>query len=352
MQGCQVKMDSGPWDDADASDGAYDGPTESVIYSLGPVRTGFHTISWQCTDAMNNTGGVYNDSFGVVDADVMLVIDKSGSMAWNVTNATGSAVVSAASTGWSWAKNLTVTQKNGNVANLSVELQASADKCLVSYEARIGSTVIASGSTTSRSYTFLASSADVSGQSPPYTISLWLKRNASGCTAYSRGISLQQSPTKMYAAQTSAKTFINIVNNATQAGLVSFSTSASTGKTLASMGPANKTALNNAIDAIAVTGSTCIECGLDNAVNELISSRGRSTANRVIILLTDGTGNSGDSISGAVFARNNNVTVYTIGLGSDVDDTELTNIALLTYGDYYFAPNAETLTQIFMSIGK
>jgi hypothetical protein len=46
------------------------------------------------------------------------------------------------------------------------------------------------------------------------------------------------------------------------------------------------------------------------------------------------------------------VTVYTIGLGSDVNDTELTNIALLTYGKYYFAPDAATLQAIFQSIGR
>jgi|GEM_PF-1431512 len=352
IQGCQVRVGSDPWINVSAADGMYDSATEDILYNLGPVSTGFHTISWQCTDALGNVGGVYNDSFGVVDVDVMLVIDKSGSMAENVTNVADSTVVSAASTGWSWVKNLTITATNGDRANVTTEIEASASKCMASYNITINGIMVATGNQTSTSYVKMTNSVNISAFSPPFQVALWLKRNASGCTAYNQLFSVQQSPTKMYAAKTSAKTFIGIVNSVTKAGLVSFSTSASTDKTLASMGPANVTALDSAIDAIAETGSTCIECGLDNGVNELISSRGRPTANKVIILLTDGASNSGSSINGAVLARKNNVTVYTIGFGSNVNDTELMNIALLTYGDYYFAPNAATLTQIFLNIGK
>lgn len=352
IQGCRVKMGAGPWIDASASDGAYDSSTEDVAYNLGPVGTGFHTISWQCVDAMNNTGGVYNDSFGVVDADVMLVIDRSGSMAWNVTNITDGTVVSASSTGWSWVKNLTITATNGNIANITTEVKAGASNCMLSYNVTINGATVATGNQTSTSYVKMTDSVNIAAYPPPLQIALWLKRNASGCTAYNQLFSVQQTPAKMQAAKTSAKTFIGIVNSVTRAGLVSYSTTASTDKTLAAMSPDNVTALDNAIDAISETGSTCIECGIDNGVNELISARGRATATKVIVLLTDGVGNVGNSINGAVFARNNNVTVYTIGLGNDVDETELMNIALLTHGDYYFAPNAETLTQIFANIGK
>ena len=81
----------------------------------------------------------------------------------------------------------------------------------------------------------------------------------------------------------------------------------------------------------------------------------------VIVMLTDGVGNLGKSggscdiscsVAAAEYCRSNNVTVYTIGFGSDVNDQELTDIALLTHGDYYFAPNVQTLTAIFQSIGK
>jgi secreted protein with Ig-like and vWFA domain len=85
---------------------------------------------------------------------------------------------------------------------------------------------------------------------------------------------------------------------------------------------------------------------------------------RVVILLTDGAsnldvnGNSGSNYcvgalyDTAVTARENNVTVYTIGFGYDVNDAELINIALQTGGQYYFAPDQATLEYIYRHIGQ
>ena len=41
-----------------------------------------------------------------------------------------------------------------------------------------------------------------------------------------------------------------------------------------------------------------------------------------------------------------------IGFWYDVNEEELTNIALLTNGEYYFAPDEETLVNIFNSLGR
>lgn len=358
---CRVKIDSGSWNDAIPTDGAWNSPVENFTYEVGQLPVGYHQVYYQCTDSVGNVGGIFNDSFGVVDVDLMLVLDRSGSMTWTVTNASDSTAVSAASTGWSWVKNLSVTEKNGGLANLSAELRATTAGCLVSYEARVDGTVVGSGNTTATSYTTLASTINISAYEIPYVVSLYLKRNASGCTAYNRYFAVSQQPIKLAAAQSSAKTFIDIAGSATYAGLVSYSTSATTDRQLAVMDSANQLALKNAIDALAASGGTCIECGLVYAADELTSSRGRSTATRVIVLLTDGVGNYGKSgsscgtecsVAGAVYCRDRNVTVYTIGFGSDVNDVELTNIAMLTNGEYYFAPNAATLTDIFLNIGK
>jgi Mg-chelatase subunit ChlD len=156
----------------------------------------------------------------------------------------------------------------------------------------------------------------------------------------------------MFAVKNSLKSFIDISGTNIKAALVSFSTSASVVRTLAMMGSANQTLIKSSIDSLVPSGSTCIECGLNSAVTELTSVRARANATKVVVLLTDGISNVGDSVSGAVNARNNNITVYTIGFGSDVDDTELTNVALLTGGDYYFAPNTETLNYIFQNVGR
>jgi hypothetical protein len=351
---CNVKVGSSDsWHSASAVNGTWNtSVSENFTYNSPPLEVGSYTIFYQCEDSVGNWGGVYNDSFGVVDVDLMLVLDVSGSMAWNVTNITDGSTVTASSTGWSAVKTLNVPYTNGDPANLSVQLKSSVANCNSSYNATIDGVEVASGSTNSTSYAHLGSNISLSGFYAPFDLVLWLKRNASGCTASSNLVSLQQQPSKMSASASGANTFLDVAGSNIQAGLVSFTTTATTNKQLALMGEANQTALKASINALTPQSSTCIECGLDNACAELVSARSRSTANKVVVLLTDGVGNVGNSVNGAVYCRDRNVTVYTIGFGNDVDDAELTNIALLTHGDYYFAPNTETLTAIFQSIGK
>ncbi|NYZ74536.1 VWA domain-containing protein [Candidatus Micrarchaeota archaeon] len=365
VSGCNVKVDSGGWHPATPGDGTWNSTTENFTYNVGPVAVGIHSVYYQCNDSVGNVGGIYNDTFGVVDVDLMLVLDRSGSMAWNVTNATNSAIVSASSTGWSSVKTLSVTAKNGELANLTTEIRSSTSNCLTSFNVTIGGVQVATGNTTSTSYVYFNNSINITNVYPPFTVTLWLKRNATGCTAYNGDFSIQQAPIKMAAAQNGSEIFLDIAGNQVQAGLVSFSTSATTNEQLAMMTPSNQGHLKDAIDALTASGTTCIECGLTNACTELNSSRSRPTASKVVVLLTDGVGNvckdtgsctgtecMGCSVAGAVYCRDRDVTVYTIGFGNDVDESELTNIALLTGGDYYFAPNVATLTAIFQSIGR
>jgi hypothetical protein len=366
VQYCNVKIDSGFWQNATPVDGAWDSPTENFTYNVGPVGVGYHSVYYQCTDSIGNAGGIYNDSFGVVDVDLMVVLDRSGSMAWNVTNVTDNRVLTGvSSTGWSYYKNLSVTTTNGNLANLTVELEASASGCTAYYNATINGIQVATGSRNATTYASLTSSINISTYQSPFTITLWLKRDKSGCTAYNRLLSVQQLPSKMNAAQAGAKSFLDVAGNNIQAGLTSFSTTSTLNKQLAPMTTDQQT-LKNAIDALVASGSTCIECGLESACGELNSPRSRPTASKVVVLLTDGVGNYAPdgtncntpgcgipwSVAGATYCRDRNITVYTIGFGNDVNDEELTDIALLTHGDYYFAPNVQTLTAIFESIGK
>lgn len=352
---CYVKVDHGDWLAVPAADGAYNSPTESFSYNIGQMVTGMHSVYGYCIDALGNMGGIHNDTFGVSAADMMLIMDRSGSMAWTITNASDISEHSTGSSSFTLVKSLTVAVKNGDSANVTVEMYASKSGCTAAFEARVGGVVIASGSRTSTSYGAVIAPVDVTNYSAPYTVDLYMKKiYGSSCTVYNRNFNLWQLPTKMVSAQRAANTFVDLVSNSSQMGLVSYSGSASTVRTLALMNStANRTALKNSINGLVPSGSTCIECGLDNAVNELISSRGRyPEAVRVAILLTDGVGNVGDSVAGAVYARDNNVKVFTIGLGDDVDPTELTNIALLTYGKYYYAPDDATLQYIYQHIGE
>lgn len=122
-----------------------------------------------------------------------------------------------------------------------------------------------------------------------------------------------------------------------------------------------------------VVGGTAIGTGLTVAVNRLIESDAKS---KVIILLTDGMNNSGDTqpLEAAKVAKQYGVTVYTIGVGTKgsakvpvsnffgeiiydmqpvmIDEALLTEIAKTTGGKYFRATDEERLRAIYEEIDE
>ena len=119
---------------------------------------------------------------------------------------------------------------------------------------------------------------------------------------------------------------------------------------------------------------TAIGMGLATAVNRLKDSEVES---KVVILLTDGVNNAGyvKPITAAEIAREFNVKVYTIGVGStgdaltpvsrrsdgryifglarvEIDENLLENIATMTGGKYFRATSAEGLERIYEEIDQ
>ncbi|MFN2251716.1 MAG: VWA domain-containing protein, partial [Anaerolineae bacterium] len=86
---------------------------------------------------------------------------------------------------------------------------------------------------------------------------------------------------------------------------------------------------------------------------ELQSPRHLERNARVLILLTDGvqTGTPGEELRAAAEARAADVLVYTIGLGTDVDETALRQIAGAA-DRYYFAPDSSDLARIYGEIAR
>lgn len=356
ITGCWMKLDTDDWVNATPADGAFDSVTESFNYYVGKLSSGMHTVYARCQDARGNMGGIYNDTFGVSDGDIALIIDTSGSMAWPSMNETNGTIASTTSATFAYLKSVAISSNISGLVNLSVETRAGSSGCTAYYEARIGNDTIASGSRTSTSYRTAATiDLNLSNYTVPFTIDLYMRRSASGCTVYGRGFGIWQWPSKMESIKVAAGGFVDITDNSSRMALVSFATTATLRKQLMELASeANKTEMKNAINALSAVGSTCLECGLDTAVTELISIRGRyPEAVRVAIFMTDGTDTVGsDPIAAAVYARQNNVKVYTIGYGSDADVTNLENIALLTNGRYYYAPDAATLLYIYQHIGQ
>src|SRR5437667_164770 len=93
------------------------------------------------------------------------------------------------------------------------------------------------------------------------------------------------------------------------------------------------------VDTIDASGSTNYGAALQVAVNELLGY-GDPTRARVIILLTDGQNTccpnqqGGDTLAQAQArrARDNGIVIYTIGLGSTIDEPMLRYIASVTGG--------------------
>ena len=121
-------------------------------------------------------------------------------------------------------------------------------------------------------------------------------------------------------------------------------------------------------------GSTAIGDGLVTAVNRIRSGQAKS---KVIILLTDGSNNSGDVSpkDAAQVAHAMGVRLYTIGVGSkgefettvgydpfgrpvrqkvkaDIDEETLKAMAQFTGGRYFRATNKNSLSEIFDEIDK
>ncbi len=120
------------------------------------------------------------------------------------------------------------------------------------------------------------------------------------------------------------------------------------------------------------TGSTAIGMGLGVAVTRL---RDDNLKSKVIILMSDGVSNSGeiDPYTAAELAKNKNVRVYTIGIGTkgtapfpqqtvlgmryvqmpvDIDEDALRYIAETTGGKYFRATDEKALYEIYQVIDQ
>lgn len=118
-----------------------------------------------------------------------------------------------------------------------------------------------------------------------------------------------------------------------------------------------------------IEDGTAIGMGIANAVSRLKESKAKS---KVIILLTDGSNNSGEISpeAAAEIAREFGVRIYTIGVGTnnetapypyggeiinvpvEIDEATLMNIAKITNGRYFRATSKESLGEIYSEIDK
>ncbi len=107
--------------------------------------------------------------------------------------------------------------------------------------------------------------------------------------------------------------------------------------------------LKNAIGRINKSGGTNLSRGISTAISLFTNaSYVNNNAYKYIVFLTDGNGSYSTTYTQT--AANNNIIVYTIGLGSGVKASVLKGIASGTGGKYYFASVAGELGDIYDEI--
>ncbi|MDR3126889.1 MAG: VWA domain-containing protein [Tannerellaceae bacterium] len=177
-------------------------------------------------------------------------------------------------------------------------------------------------------------------------------------------------PNRLEAAKDVAASFINGRPN-DNIGLVIFSAESFTQCPLTT----DHTVLINLFKDIRsgmIQDGTAIGLGLANAVSRIKDSQAKS---RVIILLTDGSNNTGEiaPVTAADIAHTFAIRVYTIGVGTqgtapypfqtpfgvqyqnvpvDIDEATLKQIALITGGKYFRATDNASLRAIYSEIDQ
>jgi Mg-chelatase subunit ChlD len=140
-----------------------------------------------------------------------------------------------------------------------------------------------------------------------------------------------------------AKTFVDALLPEDRAAVVDFDSWARVLQPLTT----NKDAVKNAINRIDDWGGTNIAAGVGTANSVLINNNDPDRG-RVMILLTDGDGYWHNYY--LTQAKQNLITIYTIGLGSGVNSGLLSTIATETGGKYHQVDTAAELPEVFRRI--
>ena len=165
-------------------------------------------------------------------------------------------------------------------------------------------------------------------------------------------------PTRIAAAQQSAKRFVEQLPATAQVGLVSFSGKANLNAPLT----LDHNAVLEAIAGLKLDNGTAIGDGLLSALDHIAAQNRQTPAN--IILLSDGESSEGYApLEAAARAQQLQVEVNTVGIGQrgertqlnasqtvGLDETTLQAIAQTTGGHYFYAAEAGELESIYKNL--
>ena len=134
-------------------------------------------------------------------------------------------------------------------------------------------------------------------------------------------------------ASRAAKRLINMLDPSDRVGLVSFATEATVDAPLTPASDAQR--VRHALDDLLAEGKTGLGAGIAVAADEL-DFDGRDNAERVAVVFTDGRSNFGrDPVEAALTAAEDDVTIYTVGIGEFPNRSLMTDIAEATGGRFF-----------------
>lgn len=179
----------------------------------------------------------------------------------------------------------------------------------------------------------------------------------------SGSMSVASDVNKISQAKTAAKSYVDILSQDTRntVGLVSYENTATVNSPLTT----NYASVKTQIDTLTAIGSTCTECAILKANQEV--ARSTNSFKKIVVLLTDGKANyiegganqvdtalaEQKALAAAVAGHTADGTVfYTIGLGQEINAGFLQQIATATGGKYFPSPTGDQLTTIYNEISK
>jgi VWFA-related protein len=157
---------------------------------------------------------------------------------------------------------------------------------------------------------------------------------------------------RMDAMKNAAADFVGRLGEKDAAQLVSFQRKITTLTPMTT----DKQGIVQAIDGLVARGDTALYDGLFTSLDLVAEHKGR----KAVVLLSDGVDDDGtgkplskSTIQQALeHAAEINVPVFVIGLGTELDETVLKQIAGETGGRYLPAPEASQLAEVYDSIGS
>jgi len=172
-------------------------------------------------------------------------------------------------------------------------------------------------------------------------------------------------PTRLESAKSSAEILLKSLKEKDDAGIVIFESGATTA---AYLSPYKNKVIDKLGDISPKDGKTAIGDGLAMGIDMAISIPNKK---KVVILLSDGVNNAGviSPQEAIQFAKQNNIQVYTIGLGSEgqvilgydwfgnpqyaeLDEETLKSIAMGTGGQYFKSVDSKTLDEVYKNISQ